>query len=42
MWLFGIGDIYSKLLFRQNHMNLKHLQALKWDLYSISETNFNF
>lgn len=42
MWPFQIDDTYSKMLFRQNHVNLEHLQSLKWDLYSISETNFNF
>lgn len=39
---FKIGDIYSKVLISHNHMNLQHLQTLKWDLYPISETNLRF
>lgn len=39
---FKICDIHSKVLISQNHLNLQRLQALKWDLYPISETNLNF
>lgn len=39
MWLFNVGDICTKLFISQNHIILQYLQALKWDLYPISETN---
>lgn len=39
---FKRRDTSSKVLISQNHPNLQNLQALKRDLYPISEINLNF